>query len=118
MPRLALFLSDDKVLFELEQILRSAYTSLLLITEPEKLGEFDIPFIIIVDNQRDLAKAHGMKLPEGTRFLTVARPDDSEVLGATFDLGADEVLSYPFSSEEVLARTEKYLRNFRTGPDA
>lgn len=113
MPRLALFLSDEKVLSELEQILRGAYSSLLLVTEREKLAEFDIPFIIIVDNHRDLADTHGMPLPDGTKILTVAKPEDSEVLGATFDLGADDVLSYPFEEDQVLARTEKFLQVFR-----
>ncbi|CAN5724500.1 hypothetical protein BH09VER1_BH09VER1_35110 [soil metagenome] len=112
-PRIALFLSDESVLMELEKILRSNYSSLLVITDREKLKEFSIPLLIVVDTINDVALIRESHLVEGTQILVVTNSKDSETCSAAFDAGAADYLNYPFVPENVIRKTEKYLEPFR-----
>lgn len=112
-PRIALFIAEENVLVELEKTLRARYSSLLVITEREKLGEFAIPLLIIVDTIANAAAIRESVPVAGTQILVVAKSEDSESSAAAFDAGATDYLGYPFSAEDVIAKTEKYLEPFR-----
>lgn len=112
-PRVALFIGDANILAELEAILRSHYSSLLLVTEKEKLAEFSIPLIVIVDTIKDVAEIRELHPVEGTQILLACQEGDSEIVGAAFDAGADDFIPYPFDRDTVLEKTEKYLEAFR-----
>lgn len=112
-PRIALFLSDETVLMELEKTLRSQYTSLLVITDREKLKEFAVPLLIVVDTINDVALIKESHPVEGTQILIVINSKDSEMSSAAFDAGASDYLTYPFVPENVIKKTEKYLEAFR-----
>ncbi len=113
LPRLALWISDPGVQRELEEILKVEYSSLLLITEREKLEEFMLPLIVIVDTVRELAELRRLTLPEGTRVVIISGQTDSEAVAAAFEAGADDLLPYPFSRDAVVGVTEKYLEDLR-----
>ena len=112
-PRIALFVSDETVLMELEKTLRSQYTSLLVITDREKLKEFAVPLLIVVDTINDVAVIKESRPVEGTQILIVINSKDSEMSSAAFDVGATDYLTYPFVPENVIKKREKYLEAFR-----
>lgn len=113
MPRVAILVEDAEMMPELEEILRSQYSSLLIVTDRAKLGEFDLPLIIVVESIRDAAEVRGLGLADGTRVLIISREGDSEMVAAAFDAGADDVLAYPFDREAVIGKIEKYLDAYR-----
>ncbi|MDD5198921.1 MAG: hypothetical protein PHC88_03890 [Terrimicrobiaceae bacterium] len=115
-PRIALFISDPELLLETETILREHYSSLLLITEQDKLKEFSLPLIIILDSVRNVAALGAMHLPEGTQILVLRDPADSEATAAAFEVGATDYLPLPLSRENVIVKTESYLEAFRSPP--
>lgn len=112
MPRIALFLSDADILVEMERLLKSHYSSLLIITEKDKLKQFPVPLIVVVDTVKVVSDIRALHPIEGTRVLLVNR-EDSEEVAAAFDVGVDDFLTYPFSSEEVFSKFEKYLEAYR-----
>lgn len=112
-PRIALFIADESILMELEQILRAKYSSLLVITDRQKLQEFTLPLLIVVDSIKDVALIHESHLVEGTQILVVTNSKDSENSSAAFEAGASDYLTYPFVAENVIKKTEKYLEPFR-----
>ncbi len=113
MPRVALFIEDLTISAELEKILRDYYSSLLLITEREKLVEFTFPCIIILDVVTEVYELKKMDLPEGSQILVITRVHDTELRGAVFEIGATDCLDYPFVAETVIAKVERYLEAFR-----
>jgi PleD family two-component response regulator len=112
-PRVAIFLSDSETMVELEKILRSHYSSLMIITDKAKLAEFAIPLIVLVDTIKDVAEIRALHPVEGTQVLIVLEEGDSEIEAAAFDAGADDHLAYPFESKAVVGKIEKYLESFR-----
>jgi len=112
-PRVALFFTDLAVMGEIQAILSEYYSSLLVITDREKLQEFPFPLIIVVDHIHEVAQIKAAHPITGTEIFLVARPEQSEMIGAAYDAGATECLAYPFDAEEVIAKTEKYLSQFR-----
>jgi len=110
-PRIALLLTDPRASMEIQEILRQEYSSLMLISEMEKLREFDLPLIVLVDNIQDAANIRSMKSSEEARIIIISDDADSELIGAAFDAGADEYVCYPFSSQEVLQKTKHILGN-------
>lgn len=112
--RVALLMSNAQTLLELEEILKSHYSSLLILTERVKLLEFDIPFIVVVDSMQELSEVKRLPLPEASSVLLVAFPSDSEMISVAFELGATDFLSHPFEAREVVAKVEKYLQAFRS----
>ncbi len=113
LPRIALFVSDGDVFGQLEGILREHYSSLLVITDREKLREIDTPIIVITDTVQEVALLRDMPPIDGTEILVVTRDDDEEMLAAAFETGATDFLAYPFAPAEVISKTEKYLQPFR-----
>src|SRR5262249_6907348 len=89
-PRVALFIRDVSLLGEIESILRARYSSLMIITEKQKLAEFAIPLIVIVDTIKDVAEIRELHPVEGTQVLLACQEGDSEIVGAAFDAGADD----------------------------
>lgn len=104
---------DGEILGQIEKILRDHYSSLLVITEREKLHEIDSPIIVITDSIQEVALIRDIPPVDGTDILVVARDDDTETLSAAFDSGATDYLAYPFAPAEVIVKTEKYLMPFR-----
>ncbi|GAT33907.1 hypothetical protein TSACC_22328 [Terrimicrobium sacchariphilum] len=113
LPRIALFVRDGEILGQIERILRDHYSSLLVISEREKLQEIDSPIIVITDSIQEVALIRDIPPVDGTEILVVARDDDNEMLSAAFDSGATDYLAYPFAEAEVITKTEKYLTPFR-----
>jgi DNA-binding response OmpR family regulator len=109
LPRIALFLTDPRVSLEVQEILRTEYSSLMLISEIEKLDEFHLPLVVLVDNIKDAASVRGMKAQDQARIIIISSDEDSELIGAAFEAGADEYLRYPFAPEEVLQKTKNVL---------
>lgn len=112
-PRIALLLEDQKLLRELESILREHYSALMLLTETEKLAEFSIPFVVVVDSITELQKVTAIQPSEGTQIVIVSE-DNSEIVARAFGLGATDCIRYPFVAADVIAITEKCLKPFRT----
>lgn len=112
LPRLALLIADAEISAELEKLLRSKYSSLLLIANRKQLSDFPIPLVIMVDTVSDIAEIRKLHTAEGTRILVIGKAD-SEVLSAAVGLGADDYVTYPFTESELLEKTEKYLEAFR-----
>ncbi len=112
-PRVAIFLSDSEMMAELETILRSHYSSLMIVTDKAKLAEFALPLIVLVDSIRDAAEIRAVHPVEGTQVLIVLEEGDSEIEAAAFDVGADDCLAYPFDPAAVIGKIEKYLEAFR-----
>jgi len=113
LPRIALFIGDGEVFGQLEGILHEHYSSMLVITDREKLREIDSPIIIITDSIQEVALLREMPPIDGTEILVIAREDDDEMLAAAFETGATDYLAYPFAPAEVVSKTEKYLMPFR-----
>lgn len=113
LPRIALFIRDGEILGQLEEILRDHYSSLLVVTEREKLREIDSPIIVITDSIEEVALLKDLPPIDGTEILVIARDDDEELLSAAFETGATDYLTYPFAPAEVVTKTEKYLMPFR-----
>lgn len=113
LPRIALFISDGEILAQIENILRDHYSSLLVITDREKLREIDSAVIVITDTIQEVALLKEMPPIDGTEILVVTRGDDEEMLSAAFETGATDYLQYPFAPAEVISKTEKYLTPFR-----
>lgn len=113
LPRIALFLSDPVLLHEIEEILRNQYSSLLLITEKEKIKEFRVPLIVVVDAVKAVSDILALGPAEGTRILVVLREEDGEEISAAFDVGAADCITHPFEKEKLVEKTEKYLEAFR-----
>jgi DNA-binding response OmpR family regulator len=111
-PRIALFLSEPEILVEMERLLKAQYSSLLIITERDKLKQFPIPLIVVVDAVKSVSELRALHPVEGTRVLLVNR-EDSEEVAAAFDVGVDDFITYPFSPDDVLSKFEKYLEPFR-----
>jgi PleD family two-component response regulator len=116
-PRIALLLDDQRILEELEAILRQFYTALMVLTETEKLAEFSIPFVVVVSSIPELQKVVESNPPQGTQILIVAQ-DNSEIVAQAFGMGATDCLRYPFCANDVIAATEKCLQTFRDGISA
>ena len=112
-PRVALLLANAQACAEIEEILKSRYSGLLVLTERAKLLDFDIPFIIIMDSMHELAELKKMSLPSGSVLILALSEADSEMISVAFDLGTTDVLGYPFDKDEVLEKTEHYLETFR-----
>lgn len=115
LPRIALFIADPTISAEIEQILRAHYSSLLLISNMEKLEEFDLPLIVISDRMSDVAKIHDLKTMHSTRVLALVDAQDNEVISAAFDVGADDYISLPLDAVQLIEKTERYLEEFRAG---
>lgn len=111
-PRIALLIADSRTSSELEAVLRQHYSSLLLITEREKLAELQAPVVVIVDSLRELQAVRELPPVPGTRIVVIAK-DDPEILAHAFSLGAEAHLTYPFNAAEVLEVTEGCLEEFR-----
>ncbi len=112
MPRIALLIGDSKILAELEAVLRQQYTSLLLITERQKLLDFDMPFVVISDSIREVQLVLQLPPADGTQILVIAL-EDPEIEAAAYAVGAEGLIRYPFECKEVIAITEKFLTPFR-----
>lgn len=112
-PRIALFIRDSAILKDAEGILRTKYSSLMLLTEKEKIREFPFPLLILVDQLRDVSEIRSLNPIMGTRILVILPLQDEEIACATYAAGADEVIPSPLHAEEFLSVTEKYLEGFR-----
>jgi len=108
-PRIALFISDPTILTETEHILRTHYSSLLIVMEKAKLKEFPFSLIIIVDSIKDICDIQQFHPVEGTRVLLIVKADGEEV-AAAFEAGADDCITYPFPEGELIGKTEKYMQ--------
>lgn len=115
-PRIALFISNPELLSEAEQVLRKRYSSLLLISEKEKLKDFTLPLIIVADRIKDVPEIKELRPPEGTRILVILQEGDGEVTGVAFEAGADDFIPHPFSPDVFIEKTERYLQAFRKNP--
>lgn len=113
-PRLALLIANGDILHELETILRTKYSSLLVITDREKLAEFNTPLIIITDTIHEVAQLKAAQPVEGSQVLIVTQEQDSESTAAAFEVGATDYLAHPFVSADVIEKTERYLEAFRS----
>lgn len=114
LPRLALFIAKEEILHELETILRGQYSSLMVVTNREKLAEFNTPLIIITDTIHEVAMLKESHHIEGSQILIITQEQDSESTAAAFEVGATDYLAYPFVSADVIEKTERYLGAFRT----
>jgi|GEM_PF-1386419 len=114
-PRIALFISDPALLRETEEILQKQYSSLMLITEKDKLKEFAVPLVIVVDRIKDVDDIRKLHPVEGTRVLVILHEKDSEQMSAAFKVGADDCISHPFAENALIEKTEKYLSWARKG---
>jgi PleD family two-component response regulator len=112
-PRIALFITDAAVNMEIERILRDFYSSLLLVTDLEKLAEFELPMIVIVDTIQEISRIRGLNPASGTKVLLIANALDGEITAAAFSAGADDCLAYPFAKDELIATLERYLESYR-----
>ena len=112
-PRVALFISEPNILLEIEEILRIQYSSLLIVSEKHKLKEFPFPFIILVDRVKDVVDIRKLHPLKGTRILVILKEADGEVMGAAYDIGADDCITHPFGKDVVIEKIEKYLEEFR-----
>ena len=112
-PRIALLVANEAYLSELERILRSHYSGLMLITAREKFREFVTPLLIITDTIDDVAGILNQHPVPGTQLLIVVRAEESEGTSAAFEAGAADFIEYPFVPADVIEKTEKYLESFR-----
>lgn len=112
-PRIALLISDPEIRSEVASILSSKYSSFLLITDKEKLKEFDTPLILIVDSIADAAAIREQHPMDGTQVLVISTTPDSEINSAAFEAGGSDVLTHPFDKKDIIEKLEKYLKPFR-----
>ena len=82
----------------------------MVISELEKLHEFDLPLVVLVDNIKDAASVHGVKSDDRTRIVIISSDEDSEAIGAAFEVGVDDYLRHPFTPQDVLQKTKNILR--------
>lgn len=115
-PRIALFISDSDIRHEMESLLRSQYSSLLVMTEKEKLKEFPVPLIVVVDAVKDVSDIRALHPVDGTRILVIGG-ENSEEMAAAFEVGADDFITHPFSREEVIEKVGKALAPFESGEE-
>lgn len=113
-PRITLLFSDLNLLQEVERALHSHYSSLLIVSETEKLKEFQTPLLIIADNINTVSEIGRLQLPKGTRVLILLEDKEGEEeIGAAFESGADTFIYRSFTIDDLLEKTEEYLAPFR-----
>lgn len=106
-------IEDSRVRGELEDILRSHYSSLMIVSEREKLAEFGFPLLVILEGVHEVVETRSLHLPPGTQFLVLACEGDSESMSAAFEAGAADFLPHPFNVEEIIRKIESHLEAFR-----
>ncbi len=108
-PRIALFLSNQNLLEKTERILRERYSSLLIISDKNKLQEFPMSLLILVDTVKDVFDIRTRHPVEGTLILLVLEEEDSEVMSAAIEAGADDFIHDSMSGGDLIEKIEKYL---------
>ncbi len=108
-PRIALFLSEPAVHQEVERILRAKYSCVMIISDKNKLREFPMPLLILIDTVKDAFDIRALHPVGGTRILLILKEDDSEVMSAAIEAGVDDFINQPIVDGDLIEKIEKYL---------